>query len=131
MKKLLTLFSMLAIFICIFMINGCDESSTKCPVCPGDSAVTYWVTVTVTNPQGQPQGGAVVSLANAPNQAGTFIDTTDNIGHATIQAPAGQQTINVTMGTVMQGTINANVTATTSTTPQSVGTVQLTQNTTT
>jgi len=35
MKKLLMPLSMIIIVISIFMISGCDESSTKCPVCPG------------------------------------------------------------------------------------------------
>jgi hypothetical protein len=132
MKKLLISFSMLAIVICILMIIGCDES-TKCPVCPASNGPVYWVSVTVTNPQGQPQGGAIVSLANPPGVTGTFVDTTDNNGIGIIQAPAGQQQVIVTMGTVMQGTININVTASTTTSqtnPQTIGTVTLTQNTT-
>jgi hypothetical protein len=134
MKKLLLSFSILAVIIGILMIGGCDKTNTPCPVCPASNGPVYWVSVTVTNPQGQPQGGAIVSLANPPSVTGTFIDTTDNTGVGTIQAPAGQQTINVTMGTVMQGTININVTASTTTSqtnPQTTGTVKLTQNTTT
>jgi hypothetical protein len=129
MKKLLTSFSMLAIIICVLMIAGCDEA-TKCPVCPAGSGVTtYQVTATVLGPSGAPQGGAIISLVNPPNQTGKFIDTTDVNGQGTIEAPAGAQTINVTMGTVFQTTINVTVTATTSTTPQSAGTVTLHQNT--
>jgi hypothetical protein len=132
MKKLSTSFTMLTIIIGMLMIAGCKED-TKCPVCPASSnGPVYWVSVTVTNPQGQPQGGAIVILANLPTVTGTYVDTTDNNGIAVIQAPAGQQQVNVTMGTVMQGTININVTASTTTTqtnPQSTGTVQLTQNT--
>lgn len=134
MKKLLTLFSLTAMVICIFMISGCDEESTKCPVCPASNGPVYWVSVTVTNPQGQPQGGAVVTLVNPPAVTCTCIDTTDNNGIAVIQAPEGQQQVMVTMGTVMQGTLTINVTASTTTTqtnPQTTGTVQLTQNTTT
>jgi hypothetical protein len=129
MKKLLTLVSMVAIVICIFMINGCDES-TKCPVCPaGPGVTTYHVTATVLGPSGAPQGGAIITLVNPPNQTGIFIDTTDANGQGTIEAPAGAQQILVTMGTVFQTTINVTVTATTSTTPQSAGTVTLVQNT--
>jgi hypothetical protein len=134
MKKLLTSFLMFTIVVSIFMISGCDESSTKCPVCPASNGPVYWVSVTVTNPQGQPQGGAIVTLVNPPTIEGTYIDTTNNNGIAVIQAPAGQQQVNVTMGTVMQGTLTVTVTASTTTTqtnPQTTGTVQLTQNTTT
>jgi hypothetical protein len=134
MKNLFSVFTMLAIVISIFFIIGCDKESTKCPVCPASNGPVYWVSVTVTNPQGQPQGGAIVTLANPPSTTGTYVDTTNNNGIGIIQAPAGQQTVNVTMGTVMQGTITINVTASTTTTqtnPQASGTVQLTQNTTT
>jgi hypothetical protein len=132
MKKLLTSFSMLAVIICFLMIAGCDKTSTPCPVCPaGGTVTTYQVTAIVTNPQGQPQGGAIISLVNPPNQTGTFIDTTDNTGKGTIESPAGPQQISVTMGTVFQTTINITVTVNTTTIPQSVGTVQLHQNTTT
>jgi hypothetical protein len=68
---------------------------------------------------------------NSPNQTGTFSDTTDNTGKGTIQAPAGPQQLSVTMGTVFQTTINITVLVNTTNVPQSAGTVQLQQNTTT
>jgi hypothetical protein len=130
MKKLLASFSMLAIIICILMIASCKED-TKCPVCPaGGSVTTYQVTAIVTNPQGQPQGGATLSLVNPPNQAGTFSTITDSTGKGTIEAPAGPQQLSATMGTVFQVTINITVIVNTTNVPQSAGTVQLHQNTT-
>ena len=132
MKKLLSSSVILVIIIGILMIAGCDKTNTPCPVCPaGGTVTTYQITAIVTNPQGQPQGGAIISLVNPPNQAGTFIDTTDNTGQGTIPATAGPQQISVTMGTVMQTTINITVTVNTTNVPQSIGTVKLQQNTTT
>lgn len=130
MKKLLASFLMLAIISCFLMIAGCDEEK-KCPVCPaaGSSVATYPVTAIVLGPSGAPQGGAIISLVNPPNQTGTFIDTTDNTGKGTIEAPAGPQQLNVTMGTVFQTTINITVIVNTTNIPQSAGTVTLQQNT--
>jgi hypothetical protein len=130
MKKLLASFAMLTIIIGMLMIAGCDENkSTPCPVCPAGATVpTYQVTTIVLGPSGAPQGGAIISLVNPPNQTGKFIDTTDNTGQGTIDAPAGPQQLIATMG-IFQVTINITVTVNTTNIPQSAGTVTLQQNT--
>jgi len=125
MKKLLTPFSMLTIIICMLMIAGCDKSSTG----PSSNVATYPVTATVLGPSGLPQGGATLSLVNPPNQTGTFSTLTDSAGNGTIQAPAGQQQLSATMGTVFQVTINITVIVNTTNVPQTVGTIKLQQNT--
>jgi hypothetical protein len=95
----------------------------------GSNVTTYYITVTVLGPSGAPQGGATVALQNPPYTSTIFSAITDSAGHATIQAPAGNQTVIVTMGTVFTTTINVNVQITS--TPQTVGTVTLTQSTST
>jgi hypothetical protein len=92
---------------------------------------TYSVTTSVLNPLGTPQGGATVSLANPPYPTGTYADqsfdaTTDSVGKATIQAPAGTQTINASIGTLFQASTTVNVVA--STTPLVAPQLRLVQN---
>jgi hypothetical protein len=129
MKKLLTSFSMLAIIICFLMIAGCDKTTnTPCPVCPGSGVATYKVTATVLGPSGAPQGGVTLSLVNPPNQAGTFSTLTDSAGKGTIDAPAGPQQLIATIG-IFTATINITVNVNTTNVPQTVGTVQVHQNT--
>jgi hypothetical protein len=130
MKKLVISFSMLAIIIGLLMMGGCSKDSPAAGPA-GPRVATFQVSAIVTNPQGQPQGGATLSLVNPPNQTGTFSTITDTAGKGTIEAPAGQQVLLAKMGTVFQATINLTVKDTVSTVVQTAGTVQLQQNTTT
>jgi len=103
---------------------GCKKDDNAANVV---TVPVYPVSATVLNPQGQPQGGALLMLQNPPAQAGTFSAYTDTAGKATIQSPAGPQVLIAKMGTVFQATINVTVAA--SSTPTNAGTVQLQQNT--
>jgi hypothetical protein len=125
MKKLLTSFSMLAIIICFLMIAGCSKDAN--PVATGPRVTTFQVSAIITNPQGQPQGGATLSLVNPPNQTGTFSTLTDSAGKGTVEAPAGPQVLLAQMGTVFQATIHITVKDTT--VVQVAGTLHLQQNT--
>ncbi len=127
MKKLLLVCLVGILAVGMLMVqSGCkkEDSTTT----PGTVVPVYPVSATVLNPLGQPQGGALLALQNPPNQPGTFSAYTDAAGQATINSPAGQQTLIAKMGTVFQATISVNVAA--SQTPTNAGTMQLQQNTT-
>jgi hypothetical protein len=83
--------------------------------------------MTVQNPGGQAQGGALVALKNPPYADPSFLAYTDTAGKATIMAPAGVQTIVAKMGTIFQNEVTVTVVA--GTTPLTVPPVRLVQNT--
>lgn len=110
----------------LFAYMGCkkDETSTA----PESSVPTYPVSATILNPQGYAQGGATLTLANPPYADPKFSALSDSTGKATIQSPAGQQTLLAKFGTVFQATLSVNVAATQ--TPTVVATpLKLQQNT--
>ena len=126
MKKTLILLLAAILLVAVSSLQfGCKKDDTA--ETPGVLVPVYPVSATVLNPQGQPQGGALLMLQNPPAQAGTFSAYTDTAGKATIQSPAGAQVLIAKMGTVFQATINVNVAA--SSTPTNAGTLQLQQNT--
>ena len=88
--------------------SGCKKNDTTTNP---TTTPLYNVTATIFNPQGQPQGGATLSLQNPPAESGTFSATTDSTGKATIESPSGQHTLIAKMGTVFQATLSVNVTA--------------------
>ena len=123
-------FSILGILVlCIlFAYMGCNKDD-RTVTGPSSSVPTYSVTVTVLGPSGVPQGGATVTLQNPPYVSTIFSGITNSYGIATIQAPAGYQTIIATMGSVFQVTVNVTVAA--SSTPTVISTpITLVQNTT-
>lgn len=124
MKKQTVYLLTVALVLALFGLSGCKKDATG-PETP-NKVPTYPVTATVLNPQGFPQGGATLMLANPPYADPGFSAYTDSTGTATIQAPAGQQTIIAKMGTVFQATINVNVQATS--TPTVAGQLKLQQN---
>ncbi len=107
------------------MVGGCKKSSSTGP----DTDIpTYPVTAKVLDPQGYPLGGATLTLLNPPFEDPKFTSLTDSTGKATIQSPAGQQTLLAKFGTVFEGTLNVTVAA--SSTPTIVTTpIQVHQNT--
>ena len=123
-------FFLLGILILCFMVAymGCNKDE-RTITGPNSNVATYSVTITVLGPSGAPQGGVTVTLQNPPYVSTIFSGITNSNGQATIQAPAGNQTIIATMGSVLQVTVNVNVNA--SSTPTVVSTpITLTQNTT-
>ena len=117
------------LILCVLIAYmGCNKDD-RTVTGPNSGVPTYSVTITVLNPSGVPQGGVTVTLQNPPYQSSIFSGITDSLGKATIQAPSGQQTIAVTMGTVFTASINVTVQITTTT--QVTTPVKLTQNTTT
>jgi hypothetical protein len=128
MKKVLLV--CLVVILAAGMVSvqfGCKKDDTTAPAPTGYTGPVYPVTATVLNPLGQPQGGALLTLQNPPVADPRFSAYTDTAGKATIQSPAGPQTLLAKMGTVFQATIDVTVAA--STTPTQAGTLQLQQNT--
>ena len=117
----------MVVFLATFLVLqlGCNKKDN------GPTAVqtvpTYSVSVTVQDPSGVVQGGALVALQNPPYADPTFQAYTDSSGKATIKSPAGAQTILASIGTAFQVTIS--VTVTVSTTPLIIAPVRLHQNT--
>ncbi len=108
---------LLSVVLVVILVAGISLSYVGCKKSESATAPTvavYNVTATVLNPLGQPQGGATLSLQNPPAQPGVFSALTDSAGKATIQSPAGAQTIVAKMGTVFQATMNINVSSTAS-----------------
>jgi hypothetical protein len=127
MKNLFHFFLVGILILCmVFAYVGCNKDE-KTVTGPSSGVTTYNVTVIVLGPSGAPQGGATVTLQNMPYASSIFSGITDSSGKATIQSPAGPQTIIVTMGTVFSTTINVTVQVTNVT--QTAGTVRLQQNT--
>ncbi len=114
----------LIIFIFLLLIAGCKKDDSP----SGGNVPLYYVTATVTNPAGQPQGGAILKLKGKDDTDPVFATITDSLGKGTIQTPEGAQTLVAKIGSVFLKEINVNVAA--STTPTDAGTIQLTQNTT-
>jgi len=120
-------FSLIVFFFGVVLYSGCSDDSTSGS--GGNPNVpTYAVTATVLNPQGQKQGGALLSLKNPPFQDPKFSAYTDSSGKATIQAPEGNQILLATIGSAFAQEIPVNVK------PLAAGTVadtiKLVQNTT-
>ncbi len=105
------------------VIVGCKKDEN-----PTNPDVTYPVTATVLNPQGQPQGGALLTLKNPPSSDPKFSAYTNANGQATIQSPAGPQILVATIGTAFRAEIPVNVAANPSGT--NAGSMTLQQNTT-
>jgi hypothetical protein len=128
MKKVLLLSLLAVLVVGLFSVQlGCKKDDTTTTPTTGYTGPVYPVTATVLNPQGQPQGGAVLTLQSPPAVDPRFSAYTDTAGKATIQSPAGPQVLLAKMGTVFQATINVTVAA--SSTPTNAGTMQLQQNT--
>jgi hypothetical protein len=111
------------------LLSGCkkDDATTDTPAF-NNSGPVYPVSVTVLGPAGNPQGGASISLVNAPSDSAIFKGTTDSAGKGTIYSPTGLHTILAKMGSVWQATIDVNVQALP--TGNNAGQVKLRQNTT-
>jgi hypothetical protein len=120
MKKIGILF----VFILIIAFMGCNKNNS-----PTNPTQLYNVTAKVLDPTGQPIGGATLALLSPPTgTTGTFSANTDSLGNATIQSPAGAQTLIAYLGSIFRSQINVNVQA--SSTPTNVGSIKLQQNTT-
>lgn len=119
MKKLLLFVGM----VFALVPSGCKKDETGAV----DPSQTFPVTATVLGPSGNPQGGATLSLQNAPSADPKFSTTTTSDGQGTIQSPAGPQVLLAKIGTVFQATISVNVAASAAGT--NAGTVRLQQNT--
>ncbi len=104
------------------LVVGCKKDSD-----PASTGVTYSVSATVLNPQGQPQGGAILTLKNPPSADPKFSGFTNAAGQATIQSPAGQQVLRASIGSAFLAEIPVNVTTNPGGT--NAGTITLTQNT--
>ncbi len=115
-KLLVLLFFGIAMF-------GCKKDET-----PADPSATYPVTATVLNPAGQPQGGATLTLKNPPSASSIFSAITNNLGNATIQSPAGNQTLVAKIGSVFLTEVSVNVQ--TNQAGTNAGSITLRQNTT-
>ncbi len=114
-----------ALISCLLLFQeGCkkDSSPTGVPNVP-----TYPVTAIVKNPQGQPQGGALLSLKNPPYNDPKFSTYTDSTGMGTIQSPAGQQVLVAQIGSAFLSEITVTVAASDSGT--NAGPITLHQNT--
>lgn len=111
--------------ICLVVVVGCkkDESPTASADPP-----SYPVTATVLNPQGQPQGGATLTLKNPPSANPKYTALTNSSGQATIQSPAGSQILVAKIGSAFLTELPVNVAASAGGT--NAGTITLTQNTT-
>ncbi len=103
-------------------VSGCKKDEN-----PTNPDVTYPVTATVLNPQGQPQGGALLTLKNPPSSDPKFSTFTDANGVGTIQSPAGPQILVASIGSAFRAEIPVNVQPNPSGT--NAGTITLTQNT--
>ncbi|MBX2992419.1 MAG: hypothetical protein KF749_14805 [Bacteroidetes bacterium] len=103
-------------------ITGCKKDD------PANPDATYPVTALVLNPQGDPQGGALLTLKNPPSNDPKFSSFTDAAGMATIQSPAGQQVLIASIGSAFLTEIPVNVAANPAGT--NAGTIRLAQNTT-
>ncbi|MDD8018111.1 MAG: carboxypeptidase-like regulatory domain-containing protein [Bacteroidota bacterium] len=114
------------LFSIIFVYSGCSKSSSTSTGASNDGP-TYPVTATVLNPQGKPQGGALLTLKNAPSQNPKYSAYTDTSGKATIQSPAGNQVLIAKIGSAFLSEIPVVVKA--DSTGTNAGTVTLHQNT--
>lgn len=123
--KRLSLFFLSFSFIAIFSFAGCKKSSDN----PVGSVTTYPVTVTVLNPAGQPQGGALVKLKNPPYVDASFEGYTDSSGLATIKSPEGAQTITAQIGSAFLSEVQINVKPTTNPQQNIAPPIKLQQNT--
>jgi hypothetical protein len=122
MNKLIP-FLLVCLFVSIIFLGGCKKNESS----PTSSVPTYSVTITVVNPSGQPQGGALVSLKNAPYDSPDFSSYTDTAGKASLKSPSGNQTFIAQIGSAFRTEVQFNVT--TSAAQNIIPTVQLTQNT--
>jgi hypothetical protein len=106
-------------------LNSCkkDDNGTG----PTPNVPTYPVSAVVLNPQGQPQGGALLSLKNPPYASALFSTFTDSAGRGTIQSPEGAQVLVASIGSAFSVEVSVNVAASPSGT--NAGTVTLVQNT--
>ena len=104
MKK--NYFGLIVFFFVVVLYSGCSDDSTSGS---GSNIPTYAVTATVLNPQGQKQGGALLSLKNPPFQDPKFSAYTDSSGKATIQAPEGNQILLAKIGSAFASEISVNV----------------------
>jgi hypothetical protein len=117
--------SLVLFFSVVVLYSGCKKDDS--PTSPNTNVPTYPVTATVLNPQGQHQGGALLSLKNPPFEDPKFSSYTDGNGKATIQAPAGNQILLAKMGSAFISEMPVNVK------PDTIGTtadtMKLVQNT--
>ncbi|MDR3668414.1 MAG: hypothetical protein P4L35_16345 [Ignavibacteriaceae bacterium] len=104
------------------LVSGCKKSES--PTSAG-TGTTYPVNITIVNLLGQPQGGALVALKNAPSNDAIFQAYTDSAGKATLQAPAGTQTFTAEIGSAFLTQFQVNVSATAANNPAPI---TLTQN---
>lgn len=119
------LFGLLAVaFAVSIVVIGCkkdDETTTP------TEGPTYPVSATVLNPQGQPQGGALLTLKNPPSANPIYSAYTNSAGQATIQSPAGNQILVAKIGSAFLTEFPVNVAANPAGT--NAGTITLIQNT--
>ena len=117
-----------SVLILGLFFGGCTKKDNN-PATAGDPSVLFWVTAIVLNPAGQPQGGALVLLKNAPQGVqGVFSAYSDSLGKASVQSPSGPQVLVVSIGSAFLTEIP--LTVTTSSSGTSAGTIKLQQNTT-
>ncbi len=118
------LFVLLAVAFAVSVIAvGCknDEATSA------SDGTTYPVSATVLNPQGQPQGGALLTLKTPPSADPKYSAYTNAAGQATIQSPAGSQILVAKIGSAFLTEFSVNVAANTGGT--NAGTITLIQNT--
>ncbi len=99
--------SLVLFFSVVVLYSGCSSDSS--PSGPNSNVPTFAVTATVLNPQGQKQGGALLTLKNPPFQDPKFSAYTDSSGKATIQAPEGNQTLVAKIGSAFVSEISVTV----------------------
>ncbi|MBC8042084.1 MAG: hypothetical protein IAF08_01450, partial [Rhizobacter sp.] len=132
MKPTLKIFFAVATLTAAVWMAACSKSN---PTGGGSDAPTYPVSVTILNPQGQPQGGVTVGVKGSTAAKGVSVfatnvgttATTDSLGKATIQAPAGNQILTARIGSIFAIDIPVNVAA--SATGTTVPPATLVQNT--
>jgi hypothetical protein len=120
------LFVLLAVTFAIAMaVVGCKKDDETSPAITDPAS--YPVSATILNPQGQPQGGALLTMKNPPSANPKYSAYTNALGQATIQSPAGTQILVAKIGSAFLTEFSVNVAASASGT--NAGTVTLVQNT--
>lgn len=121
MRKYSTIVVML--FIISLLNTGCKKDDN-----PVDNVATYPVELTILNPAGLPQGGALVSLVNPPQSGDSYSGYTDSSGTVTLKAPEGAQVFLAKMGSALTVEIPFTVKATNDVTQNRPAPKQLQQN---
>jgi hypothetical protein len=114
---------LVALLSTLVLLAGCKKDESTNPA----SDTTYPVTAIIKNPLGQVQGGATLTLKNAPSADPKFTAISDSTGKATIQAPAGSQVLIAKIGSAFLTEMAVNVQANAAGT--NAGEIRLTQNT--